>query len=452
MKWIRWSMPIVLAVIGGIPLSALEPKEVFLLVNKAEPESQKLAEYYCEQRKVPKENIIVLDVTKEDDVSRKDYDLKIVAPVREALKGKELRVKCLLSMYGMPLRVAAPVPDAEQQVKLTPLEVELKAAQAKVTTWKEGLEVLRKKTGETDRKRLKEGEAKLPEFEKVVGDITGKMNVIFPPPREAMAAVDSELMLLYWPNYDINRFVFNPLHWKFPEEKRKGMAPVLMTSRIDGPTAEVAKRIITDAVAVEAKGLKGKVYVDARGIPAGKKSEAGWGYEGYDESYREMAALLKEVGKMDVTLDDKETLFAEHFCKDCAIYSGWYSVSKFVDCCDFVPGAIAWHLASYEAVTLKKETTGWCKNQLLKGATVTLGAVAEPYTAGFPKPAEFFGFLATGKYTLVEAYSRTMLFTSWMTLLVGDPLYNPFKNSPKLKVEDVKLSPKWGKYILSEVE
>ena len=34
-------------------------------------------------------------------------------------------------------------------------------------------------------------------------------------------------------------------------------------------------------------------------------------------------------------------------------------------------------------------------------------AGAEPYTVGFPKPAEFFGFLATGEYTLVECYART---------------------------------------------
>ena len=55
--------------------------------------------------------------------------------------------------------------------------------------------------------------------------------------------------------------------------------------------------------------------------------------------------------------------------------------------------------------------------------------MAEPYTVGFPKPAEFFGFLATGKYTLAECYAKTVLFASWMTALVGDPLYNPFKRT-----------------------
>jgi hypothetical protein len=37
--------------------------------------------------------------------------------------------------------------------------------------------------------------------------------------------------------------------------------------------------------------------------------------------------------------------------------------------------------------------------------------------------------LLSGKYTLVETYYRTTPFNSWVMTLVGDPLYNPFKNS-----------------------
>ena len=87
----------------------------------------------------------------------------------------------------------------------------------------------------------------------------------------------------------------------------------------------------------------------------------------------------------------------------------------------------------------------WCPNLLKKGVCATVGPVAEPYTIGFPKPAEFFGLLATGEYTLVECYARTMLFCSWMTVLVGDPLYNPYKGAGKLKASDVMPSPKGAK-------
>lgn len=97
----------------------------------------------------------------------------------------------------------------------------------------------------------------------------------------------------------------------------------------------------------------------------------------------------------------------------------------------------------FEAVTLRNgQSKVWCPNLLKKGVAATIGPVAEPYTIGFPKPAEFFGFLATGEYTLVESYSRSLLFCSWMTVLVGDPLYNPFAKNPKLKSADVLPSPK----------
>src|SRR5262249_36608497 len=133
----------------------------------------------------------------------------------------------------------------------------------------------------------------------------------------------------------------------------------------------------------------------------------------------------------------------------CALYCGWYSLANFVDCCKFAPGAVAYHIASSEAVSLRnKNTKLWCKCQLEKGVIVTLGPVAEPYTIGFPKPAEFFGLLATGKYPVVECYHRTLLLTSWMTVLVGDPLYNPYGKAPRLAEDRVKPSPAGGKYFL----
>src|SRR5262249_6175119 len=89
----------------------------------------------------------------------------------------------------------------------------------------------------------------------------------------------------------------------------------------------------------------------------------------------------------------------------------------------------------------------WCKCLLEHGACATLGPVAEPYTIGFPKPAEFFGFLVTGRYTLVECYHRTQLLTSWMTVLVGDPLYNPYGPAPRLTPEQVSPTPPGGRSL-----
>ncbi len=188
--------------------------------------------------------------------------------------------------------------------------------------------------------------------------------------------------------------------------------------------------------------------VDARGNRFDPKgADSGHGYSGYDESMREMAHLF-EKSDLPVTLDDKEPVLPPGAAKGVALYCGWYKVGNFVDSCEFVPGAVAWHLASSEAVTLRDpKSTAWCPNLLKKGVAATLGPVGEPYTVGFPKPAEFFGFLATGEFTLVESYARSMLFCSWMTVLVGDPLYNPFVKAPKWKSADVLPSPNGGRNI-----
>jgi uncharacterized protein (TIGR03790 family) len=259
--------------------------------------------------------------------------------------------------------------------------------------------------------------------------------------------VDSELALLWHDAYELRRWQLNLLYFQAPEDVRKEQPPMLMTCRLDGPSVELVKRIIDQSVEVEAKGLEGKVYVDARGIKYNPADEPGFGYGGYDESMREMARLLEKEGKMSVTLDDKAELFAPDSCPECALYCGWYSLANYVPCCKFVRGAVAWHLASSEAVSLRDPKSKlWCKNLLENGAVATLGPVGEPYTIGFPKPAEFFGTLATGQYTLVETYWRTEMFASWMTVLVGDPLYNPYAKSPRLKIEQVKPSPAGGRF------
>jgi hypothetical protein len=64
---------------------------------------------------------------------------------------------------------------------------------------------------------------------------------------------------------------------------------------------------------------------------------------------------------------------------------------------------------------------------LEKGAAATLGPVGEPYVESFPLPEVFFGLLTDGTLTLVECYTVSNPFWSWKMVLIGDPLYRPFK-------------------------
>jgi uncharacterized protein (TIGR03790 family) len=425
MNSIMRSMAILLFMVS--PGLALEPAEIAIVVNRAVPSSTELAEYYCQVRGVPRENIVSLVLTRNEDITREEYDKWLVKPLREKLEGRKDKIKCLLVMYGVPLRVGPKTPSDDEKAEVERLQPALAAAKEKAAS--------------ADASTAAKGKAELAKIE---------TELIILKQTESTASVDSELMLLWWDNYPLARWIMNPLHWQVNEAARRAKPPVMMTTRLDGPSFAIVKRLIDDAVAVEEKGLTGNVYVDARGIPFDPKKPSengGYGYGGYDESMREMAALFKNT-KLPVTLDNEEKLFAPKSCPNAALYCGWYSHGKYVDCCTFTRGAVAWHLASSEAVTLRKDdSTLWCPNLLKAGVAATLGPVAEPYSIGFPKPEEFFGFLATGNFTLAEVHARTQHFASWMTVCVGDPLYTPFKKNKLLLNSDVHPSPKAGRSL-----
>jgi uncharacterized protein (TIGR03790 family) len=64
---------------------------------------------------------------------------------------------------------------------------------------------------------------------------------------------------------------------------------------------------------------------------------------------------------------------------------------------------------------------------LEKGVAATLGPVNEPYIQAFPLPEVFFTILLEGSHSLVETYYLSLPYLSWKMVLIGDPLYRPFK-------------------------
>ncbi|MFH1920729.1 MAG: TIGR03790 family protein [Planctomycetota bacterium] len=248
---------------------------------------------------------------------------------------------------------------------------------------------------------------------------------------ETHASFDSELSLLFWPDYPLDRWIQNVSHYAF--DSLPGKRPTLMVSRLAAPSVELVRKLIDASIATEETGLTGKVYLDARGMaPPAEKAKRG-GYAEYDQSLRDLAERLGKHTDLEVVLNNEGALFQPGDCPDAALYCGWYSLAKYVDAFDWRVGAVGYHIASSEAVKLR-EPGGkvWCNAMLEDGIAATLGPVAEPYLAAFPPPDDFFPLLLTGRYTLVETYYRTKPFNSWQMVLVADPLYNPFKNHPLL--------------------
>jgi len=251
---------------------------------------------------------------------------------------------------------------------------------------------------------------------------------------KSSAALDSELALLHWQKYSPRGPAKNLLNWQIKLPAGAKLEPTLMVSRLDGPSKIDVERMIVASMVAELRGLTGQCYIDAGGpdrVALQVRTE-------YDAKLTALATFLQQHSKVKVVLDTKPTLFAKDSCPNAALYVGWYSLQKYIDAFTWNTGAVAWHVASWEAVHLRDpKTQEWCVKMIQNGVAATVGAVAEPLLVAFPEPNEFMPLLMTGKYTIAECYWRTVPHSSWQMMLLADPLYNPFKTNPQVQVKDL---------------
>jgi len=392
--------------------AALDPGEILVIANSNIAASVQLARYYCQKREVPAENILAvsLGVELKDTISRSDYEKWLAGPIRKKLLDLQFagKIRCLLTTYGVPYKVGG-------RGTLKGLEAKLRELTELATQERTKLKQL-EQNGLANSTEHERASLDLAQIQLDIDWITGK---------ETDASVDSELSMVMFGPYELYRWQPNMLR-----NSVSGSGFItLMVCRLDGPDYTVAKGLIDKAIATEQTGLKGIAYIDSRGL----QNKPGYlpGY--YDQSLRDLAVLTRLRTQLPVQEEQTQALFAPGACPQAALYCGWYSLKKYVDAFDFVDGAVGYHISSFEAVNLRDpNSTQWCPAMLKDGITATLGAVAEPYLHSFPEPRDFFLELYNGS-CLVEAYYRTNPFNSWQLLLIGDPLYTPFKTIQKSK-------------------
>jgi uncharacterized protein (TIGR03790 family) len=515
--------------ITSLPARAeLSVDSVAILANSSSPASIAVAEHYANKRAIPKSRIISLPLTLEETITRKDFDTKVVAPLRKELeqRGIAATTRVLVSTFDMPIRVASPDTDSafheyevdalrRKDIALSKLYKELRLLEEfakRPEIPKESLaseEVLVKSVLDTVRQLIQtppegvtpaaltktvsgslerisgiagllqmlkahDGAGPAAEFLKqqkqFVIDVTqrikrldqlggsayrdtmyratetvfGSIGVLSRAKNEisrlqasqAEASFDSELTLLWWDTdmYPLANRLPNP--WFMGTPQGVLALPLVMVSRLDGPTAEIAKGLVDLAITAETEGLEGEVFVDARGLKT-----PGDQYFTYDQKLRDFGWKVRADTPYSVYIEDHEELLQS--ADDVALYVGWYSVGNFVGEFTFNTGAIGYHIASSEAISVRDpENKGWCKALLSRGIAATLGPVGEPYLDAFPEPEDFFGLMMTGDYTLVEAYYRSTRYISWQMVLFGDPLYRPWKKKPAIDPANLSLSSK----------
>ncbi len=118
------------------------------------------------------------------------------------------------------------------------------------------------------------------------------------------------------------------------------------------------------------------------------------------------------------------------------LYFGWYAEhisGPFVrPDFRFAKGAIAVHIHSFSAATLRDPLHHWVGPLLSVGAAATFGNVYEPYLSLTPQLDVFHDRLRAG-FTFAESSYMAQRALSWMTTFVGDPLYRPYKGAAELE-------------------
>ena len=387
--------------------SALEPDEILVIANRQISASERIAEYYCEKRKIPKKNIIYLALgyNPREGISRDDYERSLALPIRRELQRRfPGDIRCLVTTYGIPIKVGSRGLLPGMGGKLNKLKRLLSQEKQRLEQLEEA-PALDSNQVSIEKKQINQ---KITRMQLEIDRISGK---------ETNASVDSELSMVLFQSYDLYRWQPNMLKGDV-----LGLGfRTLMVSRLDGPDYKIVKGLIDKALTAEKAGLKGIAYIDSRGIV--KKDL----YGHFDQSLRDLAAFIRWSTKMPIKAEQTGKLFAPGSCPQTAVYCGWYSAKKYMDAFDFVDGAVGFHIASFEAQHLREPNSStWCAAMLADGITATLGPVNEPYLHTFPQPKAFFTELFEGD-CLVSAYYHTKPFNSWQFVLIGDPLYRPFK-------------------------
>lgn len=396
--------------------AALTPEQVLVVENEDAGYSHNLAGYYLKKRNIPPANLIRIKAPGGEDCSREDYEKYIAAPIKTFLKNNDPggeKFRCLVLMSGIPLRVGPPKLNPEESRELLNLKKKLDSIRDQIKQAEQ----------QKDNPELNTLRKAAEDVNKQI-DRAGK---VFQG-----AAVDSELALVREDSYPLDGWLPNKYFLGYRGKNIRNMPEkAILVSRLDGPTEDIVRRMIDDSLHAEKEGLSGRAYFDTRWPDPGTKADLTAfkdGYAFYDRAIHYAARLVEKSGRMPVTIDSKDSLFQPGQCPNAALYCGWYSLGQYVDAFTWVRGAVGFHIASSECQTLKnKESQVWCKRMLEKGVAATLGPVAEPYVQAFPLPDVFFGLLLDGQLSLAECYALSNPFWSWRMVLIGDPLYRPFK-------------------------
>ena len=351
-----------------------------VIFNNADPMSVDLAGYYAEKRGIPFDHLIGLDCPLTEEISRHDYEQTIENPLRKIMTQRgwwrveeiggvsivmENKIRFVALIRGVPLKIASEPVSPGAPAKKSPIDL------------------------------------------------------------KDEASVDSEMAALGFFLANHYGYIKNPYYRSYSSVQEANQPNLMLVCRLDAADAPTVKRMIDDSIATEKNGLRGMAYVDARGLTDSGLMEG-------DQWLTNLAKSEQQHG-IPVVFDHAPPMFPQAYpMEHAAFYYGWYSENPegpFVrNDFRFNKGAVACHIHSFSASSLRDPHRYWVAPLLAKGAAATMGNVYEPFLALTPNLDVFDDRLRAG-FTFAESAYMSERAVSWMTTFVGDPLYRPFDQS-----------------------
>ena len=393
-------------------------QHLLVVYNSTDPASKELAEYYAGRRSIPAERVLGIACPTDEQITRKQYDdtvrepiisyifdqhwmdrrsesIEIGGVVHQVLLATRNNIWAIVLMRGVPLRIAND-PTLEGTMENAPML------------------------------------------------------------QTNAAAVDSELALLpvfglpaggFVPNIFFDRAGLGLIR-AGPELATK----LILVTRLDGPRPADVRRMIDDSIYAEQNRLAGLAVIDSRGLVHGINN-----YAIGDDWLRSAQEMLQHDG-WTVKFDARpEVLPPGDPLNHVAIYLGWYhdgACGPWITGPNrFARGAIAYHLHSFSATTVRSPTAGWVGPLIAHGAAATMGCVYEPFLDLTPHLDVFMKRLVRGN-SFAEAAYASEPGLSWMVTAVGDPLYRPFNKSvdAALAANNETASDHYGWLLLQQVK
>ncbi|WP_395751511.1 TIGR03790 family protein [Prosthecobacter sp.] len=354
--------------------------ETAVIFNPDFPGSAELAAYYATRRHIPKERVIGLRCSKEDSISRGEFEAQLRGPLLQLFESRHW------------WSADSPLPDKARKGSGTAAPM-APFSKVRVLVLMRGLPFQIRRAAQKPKQS-----------------------------QEDEASVDSELTALGLTSPPIQGGLRNPYFEqasRFPHAQNT--AGLLIVGRLDGPDDSTVRRMIDDAISAEETGLLGRAVIDLA-----QKSGV---YQDGEEWLTSSAESFRRAG-IPVYIDRSAEVLREAWpLPDTILYFGWYTDhitgALASPSFRFKTGAIACHLHSFSASSLRSTDKFWAGPLLSHGAAVTFGNVHEPYLA-LTMHFDIFNKRLLEGFTVGEAAWNATPALSWMNVVLGDPLYRPF--------------------------